>query len=150
MTSLSMLKLGTLSKKGKLKLALLRIRMLRLKALFMMGIRLLLPVLSKSARSHFFKRFLENKVKFLIHALNLVKTYGEGESKTVALDNVSMDVGEGEFVAIIGPSGSGKSTLMNILGCLDQPTSGNYLLNGQQVSKLSENSLAQIRNKQIG
>jgi len=89
-------------------------------------------------------------VKFLIHALNLVKTYGEGESKTVALDNVSMDVGEGEFVAIIGASGSGKSTLMNILGCLDKPTSGKYFFEDKLVSELSADSLAGIRNKKIG
>ena len=89
-------------------------------------------------------------MKFLIHALNLVKTYGEGESKTVALDNVSMDVGEGEFVAIIGASGSGKSTLMNILGCLDKPTSGKYFFEDKLVSELSADSLAGIRNKKIG
>src|SRR3989344_2455274 len=150
MTSLFTLKLGILLRRGNLKLELHRNRMLRLKAVFMMGIRLLLPVLSKSARSHFFKRFLENNVKLLIRALNLVKTYGEGESKTVALDNVSMDVGEGEFVAIIGASGSGKSTLMNILGCLDKPTSGKYFFEDKLVSELSADSLAGIRNKKIG
>lgn len=86
----------------------------------------------------------------LISAKNLTKTYGAEDSMTYALNNASIEIKKGEFVAIIGPSGSGKSTLMHILGCLDKPTSGNYYLNGEQVSKLSDNSLAQIRNKQIG
>jgi len=89
-------------------------------------------------------------VMFLIRALNLVKTYGEGESKTIALDNISLDVGASEFVAIIGASGSGKSTLMNILGCLDKPTLGKYFFEGKLVSELSADSLARIRNKKIG
>lgn len=86
----------------------------------------------------------------LISAKNLTKTYGSDDSLTYALNNASIEIKKGEFVAIIGPSGSGKSTLMHILGCLDKPTSGNYFLNGEQVSKLSESSLAKIRNKQIG
>lgn len=86
----------------------------------------------------------------LISAKNLTKTYGSDDSLTYALNNASIEIKRGEFVAIIGPSGSGKSTLMHILGCLDKPTSGNYFLNGEQVSKLSESSLAKIRNKQIG
>lgn len=86
----------------------------------------------------------------LISAKNLTKTYGSDDSLTYALNNTSIEIKKGEFVAIIGPSGSGKSTLMHILGCLDKPTSGNYFLNGEQVSKLSEGSLAKIRNKQIG
>lgn len=86
----------------------------------------------------------------LISAKNLIKVYGSEDNLTYALNNASIEVKEGEFIAIIGPSGSGKSTLMHILGCLDKPTTGSYLLNGQQVSKLSENSLAKIRNKQIG
>lgn len=86
----------------------------------------------------------------LIATKHLVKTYGEGESRVFALNDVSLDIKEGEFVAIIGPSGSGKSTLMHILGCLDKPTSGNYKFANEEVSRLSEDSLAQIRNKRIG
>ena len=86
----------------------------------------------------------------LISAKNLTKKYGEPPSETVALDNVSIEIKKGEFAAIIGPSGSGKSTLMHILGCLDKPTEGDYLFKGKEVSKLSDNSLAEIRNKQIG
>lgn len=86
----------------------------------------------------------------LIRAKNLTKKYGEPPSETVALDNVSIEIKNGEFAAIIGPSGSGKSTLMHILGCLDKPTEGEYFFRGREVSKLSDNSLAAIRNKQIG
>lgn len=86
----------------------------------------------------------------LISAKNLTKIYGSEDTLTYALNNASIEIKKGEFVAIIGPSGSGKSTLMHILGCLDKPTSGSYFLNGEQVSKLSENTLARIRNKQIG
>lgn len=86
----------------------------------------------------------------LIATRNLIKTYGDWESKVFALNDVSVNIAEGEFVAIIGPSGSGKSTLMHILGCLDKPTSGTYKFTGEEVSRLSETSLAQIRNKKIG
>ena len=89
-------------------------------------------------------------MKPLIRALNLVKTYGEGGSKTIALDNISVDIKEGEFVAIIGASGSGKSTLMNILGCLDKPTSGEYFFKDKLASELSSDSLAKVRNQKIG
>ena len=81
---------------------------------------------------------------------HLKKTYGEGENAVHALDDVSFSVEKGEFVAIIGQSGSGKSTLMNIIGCLDVPTEGTYILNGQNVSKLSDNELSDIRNQEIG
>ena len=86
----------------------------------------------------------------LISAKNLTKKYGEAPNETVALENVSIEIQNGEFTAIIGPSGSGKSTLMHILGCLDKPTEGVYFFRGREVSKLSDNSLAEIRNKQIG
>jgi len=89
-------------------------------------------------------------VKILLKAENLIKTYGEGESKTIALDNVSVNVANGEFLAIIGASGSGKSTLMNILGCLDKPTSGKYFFEDRLVLGLSADSLAKIRNQKIG
>jgi putative ABC transport system ATP-binding protein len=81
---------------------------------------------------------------------NLTKTYPMGDSAVHALRSVSLDVEQGEFVTIIGPSGSGKSTLMHIMGCLDRPTSGQFLLNGQDVSSLPRDELAEIRNKQIG
>ena len=81
---------------------------------------------------------------------NLVKTYGQGETEVHALRGVSMRVERGEYVAIMGASGSGKSTLMNILGCLDIPTSGRYLLDGTDVSKLSDRQLALVRNRRIG
>lgn len=86
----------------------------------------------------------------LISLKNITKTYGEEDSITKALDNVSFEIKKGEFVAIIGPSGSGKSTLMHIIGCLDKPTSGQYFLQDKQVSHLSENELARIRNQDIG
>jgi putative ABC transport system ATP-binding protein len=89
-------------------------------------------------------------VSALISLKNITKTYGEEDSITKALDNVSFEIKKGEFVAIIGPSGSGKSTLMHIIGCLDKPTSGQYFLQDKQVSHLSENELARIRNQDIG
>ena len=84
-------------------------------------------------------------------ALNhIIKTYQMGDSVVAALAGVSLDIREGEFTAIMGPSGSGKSTLMNILGCLDRPTSGSYMLDGQEVASLNDDELALTRNKKIG
>ena len=86
----------------------------------------------------------------VIRLENIVKNYKIGTILVEALRSVSLVIGKNEFVALMGPSGSGKSTLMNILGCLDTPTSGNYLLNGEDVSKMDDNALAEIRNRQIG
>ena len=86
----------------------------------------------------------------LIVATDLVKTYRLGETELHALDGVSLTVEPGEFVAIMGASGSGKSTLMNILGCLDRPTSGSYTLAGDEVSQLSAAQLAEVRNRTLG
>ncbi len=86
----------------------------------------------------------------VIHVQDLTKVYGSGESSVHALAGVNASVEKGEFVAIMGPSGSGKSTLMNIIGCLDRPTAGAYLLDGRDVSRLSKNELALVRNQKIG
>ncbi len=86
----------------------------------------------------------------IISIKNLSKIYQTDVLKTVALDNVSFDIQKGEYVAIMGPSGSGKSTLMHIIGALDKPTSGIYFLDGQNVSKLDDDQLAEIRNQKIG
>ena len=86
----------------------------------------------------------------LIQARDLVKIYQMDGEAVHALDGVSFDVASGEYVAIMGPSGSGKSTLMNLLGCLDTPTSGSYILDGEEVAKLDDNGLARIRNRKIG
>ena len=88
--------------------------------------------------------------KLLIEARDLTKTYQMGEIKVHALKSASLHVREGEMVSIMGPSGSGKSTLMNILGCLDQPTSGDYFLEQIKVNDLSDNRLSEIRGKRIG
>ena len=81
---------------------------------------------------------------------NITKEYSVGEIKIKALDNVSLQISKGEFVAITGQSGSGKSTIMNILGCLDKPESGTYILNGQDVFRANGKKLSQIRNREIG
>ncbi len=88
--------------------------------------------------------------KNLIKLDNISKTYHTGKISFEALKNVSLTIGHGEYIAILGPSGSGKSTLMHILGCLSTPTSGSYLLDGKEVSKLQRNELARIRNEKIG
>lgn len=86
----------------------------------------------------------------LIKVEDLCKIYNPGENEVRALDHVNLEIGQGEFVAIIGQSGSGKSTFMNMLGCLDIPTSGKYYLNGTDVSTMTDNQLSTIRNKEIG
>lgn len=86
----------------------------------------------------------------LIDVRGLVKTYQSGESELRALDGVSFEIDHGEFVAIMGPSGSGKSTTMNMIGCLDSPTEGTYLLDGKDVSRLSSDELAHVRNAKLG
>jgi putative ABC transport system ATP-binding protein len=86
----------------------------------------------------------------LIEVKNITKIFKSGEVETVALKDISFSVEKGEFVAIIGPSGSGKSTLMHILGCLDIPTSGQYFFEEKEVSKLSDDELAEIRKKKLG
>ena len=86
----------------------------------------------------------------LIKVSHLSKIYQTGEIQVTALDNVSFEIKKGEFVAIMGPSGSGKSTLMHILGALDKPTSGHYLLDGTDISHFDSDQLAEIRNKKIG
>ncbi len=86
----------------------------------------------------------------LIKIENIHKIYNPGENEVRALDGINLHIQKGEFVAIIGHSGSGKSTLMNMLGCLDVPTSGSYYLNGHDVSELTDNQLSDIRNQEIG
>lgn len=86
----------------------------------------------------------------VISVRNLSKTYTVGDNAVHALRSVSLDVEPGEFVAVIGPSGSGKSTLMHILGCLDQPSSGQYFLDGKDVSRLNDDEVSLVRNEQIG
>ena len=86
----------------------------------------------------------------LIHFRDITKIYQMGDMEVRALDGVSLDIQRGEYVAIMGPSGSGKSTMMNVIGCLDTPTNGDYELNGKTVSRMSDDELAQIRNQEIG
>jgi putative ABC transport system ATP-binding protein len=86
----------------------------------------------------------------LIETVDLWKTYIMGSEEIHALRGVSISIERGEYVAIMGPSGSGKSTLMNLIGCLDTPSKGSYLLNGKQVSQMNDNELARIRNEEIG
>ena len=86
----------------------------------------------------------------LIETRGLWKTYQMGDEQIHALQGVSIQIQSGEYVAIMGPSGSGKSTLMNLIGCLDTPSQGTYLLNGKEVSQMNDNELARIRNEEIG
>lgn len=91
-----------------------------------------------------------NTVETLVEVQDMCKIYNPGENEVRALDHVSLKIQKGEFVAIIGHSGSGKSTLMNMLGCLDVPTSGRYYLNGKDVSNMTDDELSDIRNIEIG
>lgn len=86
----------------------------------------------------------------VIHIRNIVRNFQLGSETVYVLKGIDLNIERGDYVAIMGPSGSGKSTLMNLLGCLDTPTSGTYVLNNQDVSKLSDDQLAEIRNKEIG
>lgn len=86
----------------------------------------------------------------VIHLENIRKSYFIGRNELQVLKGISLDIFKNEYVALMGPSGSGKSTLMNMLGCLDTPTSGKYILNGHDVSKMEDNQLAHVRNKEIG
>src|SRR6476620_2597146 len=86
----------------------------------------------------------------IIHLEDLKKNYFLGRQVIEVLKGISLDIFKNEYVALMGPSGSGKSTLMNILGCLDSPTAGKYILNGLDVSEMSDNDLADVRNKEIG
>ena len=86
----------------------------------------------------------------MIELSNVGKRYMMGEEPFMALRNVDLHIGRNEYVALIGPSGSGKSTLMNLLGCLDTPSEGRYVLNGRDTSDMDDNELAQVRNREIG
>ncbi len=86
----------------------------------------------------------------IIHLENIRKSYYLGKQELQVLKGITMDVFKNEYVALMGPSGSGKSTLMNILGCLDSPTGGKYILNGKDVSRMPDNDLAEVRNQEIG
>jgi putative ABC transport system ATP-binding protein len=86
----------------------------------------------------------------IIHLEDIRKSYFMGKQALQVLSGINLDIHKNEYVALMGPSGSGKSTLMNILGCLDSPTGGRYVLNGNDVSKMEDNALAEIRNKEIG
>jgi putative ABC transport system ATP-binding protein len=86
----------------------------------------------------------------IIHLNNILKSYYLGKQELKVLKGITLDILKNEYVALMGPSGSGKSTLMNILGCLDSPTGGSYILNGKDVSKMTDNYLAEVRNREIG
>ena len=86
----------------------------------------------------------------IIHLDNIQKSYFMGKNELQVLKGVSLDIFKNEYVALMGPSGSGKSTLMNIIGCLDTPTAGRYILNDNDVSEMEDNALAEVRNKEIG
>src|SRR5215469_4762014 len=129
-----------------------------------MATKLLLAVIKPSAMSSmmarkfrkeppvpkFKKKSRELYFVSLIRLQKISRRYQMGTETVHALREVSLDIARGEYVAIMGPSGSGKSTLMNLIGCLDTPTSGQYELNGVQVSEMDDNQLAEVRNREIG
>lgn len=86
----------------------------------------------------------------LLHMAGITKTYFVGEEDLTVLHSINLDIGAGEYLSVLGPSGSGKSTLMNIVGCLDTPTSGEYLLDGERIDEMTEKQLAYVRNRKIG
>lgn len=86
----------------------------------------------------------------MIHLENILKSYFMGKQAVSVLKGINLDIYKNEYVALMGPSGSGKSTLMNIIGCLDSPTGGTYILNNHDVSTMQDNDLAEVRNKEIG
>lgn len=88
--------------------------------------------------------------KEILHMTDILKVYYMGDEEQVILNHVNLSVHEGEFLSILGPSGSGKSTMMNIIGCLDTPTSGNYFLSGRKIDEMDESELSKIRSKEIG
>src|SRR5215211_8091999 len=96
------------------------------------------------------KNQIRSKMQGIIHLENLKKNYYLGKQVIEVLKGISLDIYKNEYVALMGPSGSGKSTLMNILGCLDTATSGTYILNEKDVSRMPDNDLAEVRNKEIG
>src|SRR3954454_7072290 len=106
------------------------------------------PIRSAGARADF--KMMGSNGASVVHLQEVHKTYGSGEVPVHAVRGVSLDIHRGEFVALMGASGSGKSTLMNLLGCLDRPTRGKYLLDGVDVSQLDKNELADIRNQKLG
>src|SRR6187551_374192 len=89
-------------------------------------------------------------MKGIIHLENICKSYFLGKQELPVLKGINLDIFRNEYVALMGPSGSGKSTLMNILGCLDSPTGGRYILNGKDVSRMTDDDLATVRNAEIG
>ena len=93
---------------------------------------------------------MEESREILLEMKDIVKQYKMGDEVSTVLKGISLTVHKGEFLAVLGPSGSGKSTLMNIIGCLDTPTSGEYYLNGKLIADLSEAELAHIRSREIG
>ena len=93
---------------------------------------------------------VEGTVPAAASARHASKVYGTGDTAVIALDDLSLELPAGQFTAIMGPSGSGKSTMLNVLGCLDTPTSGSYVLDGEPVEKLSEDQLAEVRQRKIG
>jgi putative ABC transport system ATP-binding protein len=106
--------------------------------------------MSMSAISSLTSRVTDSPDNWVIQAENLTKVYKMGQVEVHALNGLSLKIARGDIVAIMGPSGSGKSTLMNIIGCLDRPTSGEYILDGEPVARLTDDQLATIRNHKVG